>query len=235
MNLSCVKKSVLISEVKHLLNVSANALAKQRNEMGKNVIDPFAATFEMAGFGLSHDEWAKSEQTRQAQKTLQNHIGAFHQNLLGSVKDWENLHSGAVVDLVCHKHKIIAEIKNKHNTLTGGKRSDLYKDLERLVMPKASRYKGYTAYFVTVIPRNAERFDDFFTPSDKGKGAPCPSNPLIRTTDGASFYAKVTGEHDALNQVFRALPEVVKTVSGTEFSRADQAELLEYFQTAFAA
>jgi hypothetical protein len=114
----------LVAEVIHLLIVAEEAMEIQRKEFGKNVIDPFAAMFEMAGFGLVHAGWVNSELMRQAQKSLQNHVGQFHQNILGAAKGWEIVDTGAVVDLVSHEHKVIAEVKNKYNTLSGGKRSD---------------------------------------------------------------------------------------------------------------
>lgn len=99
----------------------------------------------MSGFGIDYDTWLKSETTRQAQKTLQNHIGDFHQNILGYSKGWTNMKVGNVIDLASEENKAIAEIKNKYNTISGGKLSDLYNSLDKLVSPKSSIYKGYTA------------------------------------------------------------------------------------------
>jgi hypothetical protein len=229
-----LEDAALVAEVSHLLTVAEEAIESQRKEFGKNVIDPFAAMFEMAGFGLDHAAWVRVELMRQAQKTLLNHIGGFHQNILGAVKGWENMKTGAVVDLVSHEHKAIAEVKNKHNTLSGGKRSDQYENLEKLVMQKASRYHGYTAYFVTIIPKSPERFDRPFTPSDKETGAKVQENALVREIDGTSFYHLVTGRKDALAELFRALPDVISGISGKASDPADRAALTAYFQTAFA-
>ncbi|QTN32784.1 Eco47II family restriction endonuclease [Akkermansiaceae bacterium] len=227
--------AALVAEVSHLLTVAEEAVEAQRKEFGKNVIDPFAAMFEMAGFGMDHAGWVNSELMRQAQKTLLNHIGGFHQNILGSVAGWENMNTGSVVDLVSEKHRVIAEVKNKHNTLSGGKRSDQYSNLEKLVMQKASRYHGYTAYFVTVIPKSPERFDRPFTPSEKETGAKVPENELIREIDGASFYELVTGEKDALGQLFAVLPKVVEGITDRKTDAADRAALNAYFSNAFGA
>lgn len=229
-----LEDAALVAEVSHLLTVAEEAIESQRKEFGKNVIDPFAAMFEMSGFGLDHAAWVRVELMRQAQKTLLNHIGGFHQNVLGAVKGWENMNTGAVVDLVSHEHKVIAEVKNKHNTLSGGKRSDQYENLEKLVMQKASRYHGYTAYFVTIIPKSPERFDRPFTPSEKETGAKVQENALIREIDGSSFYHLVTGEKDALAELFKALPGVISGISGKASDPADRAALTAYFQTAFA-
>lgn len=227
--------ATLVAEVSHLLTVAEEAVEAQRKEFGKNVIDPFAAMFEMAGFGLDHAGWVNGELMRQAQKTLLNHIGGFHQNILGAVKGWRNMNTGSVVDLVSEEHKVIAEVKNKHNTLSGGKRSDQYANLEKLVMQKASRYHGYTSYFVTIIPRSPERFDRPFTPSERETGERVPENGLIREIDGASFYQIVTGEKDALAQLFGALPKVIAGISGKGTDAGDRAALKAYFSNAFGA
>jgi hypothetical protein len=234
MLLKFVGDAALVAEVSHLLTVAEEALEAKRREFAENVIDPFAAMFEMAGFGLDHGGWVRAELMRQAQKTLLNHVGAFHQNILGSVKGWENMNTGSVVDVVSHDRKVIAEVKNKHNTLSGGKRSDQYSNLEKLVMQKASRYHGYTSYFVTIIPKSPERFDRPFTPSEKETGAKVPENELIREIDGASFYQLVTGEKDALAQLFDVLPEVIAGISEKETGAADRAALKAYFSNAFA-
>ena len=235
MMLKFLDDATLVAEVSHLLTVAEEAMESQRREFGKNVIDPFAAMFEMAGFGLDHAGWVRTELMRQAQKSLQNHVGQFHQDILGSVKGWENMNTGSVVDLVSHERKVIAEVKNKYNTLSGGKRSDQYSNLEKLVMQKASRYHGYTSYFVTVIPKSPERFDRPFTPSEKETGANLPENPLIREIDGARFYEIVTGEKDALAQLFKAIIGVISGVSGKETDPGDKGALMAYFQTAFGA
>ncbi|MDP4646175.1 MAG: hypothetical protein NWR03_06360 [Akkermansiaceae bacterium] len=48
--------ALLVAEVSHLLDVAAEALEAKRRDFGENVIDPFAAMFEMAGFTLDNLE-----------------------------------------------------------------------------------------------------------------------------------------------------------------------------------
>ena len=112
--LSWIKDADLQNEVGKLLLIAKDAQKTAVNEFGKNVIDPFAAIFEMSGFDLNYDAWQKRETTRQAQKTLQNHIGDFHQNILGYSKDWTNKGVGNIIDLLSIENKSIAEIKNKY-------------------------------------------------------------------------------------------------------------------------
>ena len=187
----------------------------------------------MAGFEIDYDTWLKSETTRQAQKTLQNHIGDFHQNILGYSKDWTNKGVGNIIDLLSEKNKAIAEIKNKYNTISGGKLSDLYYSLDKQISPKSSIYKGYTAYYVAVIPKKDKRYNKPFAPSDKDKGEKCPLNEHIREIDGASFYSLVTGSESALEDLFDSLPEVIKTFSEGKYQVKDTVKLKEFFNLAF--
>lgn len=224
--------------VRNVLEIGRARKQDAQSQFSKNVIDPFAALIESAAFNVDHQTWVQSETIRQCQKTLQNHIGDLHQKLLGQVDGWEDLGVGSVVDLVCNERKIIAEVKNKYNTVTGGKLSDQYSSLERLITPKSSIYKGYTAYFVNIIPKRAERFDKPFQPSDKEKGMPCARNENIRVIDGASFYELVTGEKDALASMYHALPTVIEHIFRTHFDEPtftvrDFPAFEQYFNAAF--
>lgn len=231
--LDWIDDSDLENEVSQLLAIAKEAQEKSSKKFGKNVIDPFSAIIEMSGFGIDYETWLKSETTRQAQKTLQNHIGDFHQNILGYSRGWTNLRVGSVVDLVSTENKIIAEIKNKHNTISGGKLSDLYNSLDGLISPKASIYKGYTAYYVSIIPKNKKRFNKPFTPSNKDKGEKCPPNENIRQIDGASFYSLVTGSDKALENLFEVLPNVILDCSKGEYVVKNIDKLQRFFKMAF--
>ncbi len=231
--LKWISDEALETVVQFLLTKAKEAHVEGEEKFGKNVIDPFSALFTMSGFNLDFQTWLKAEFTRQSQKSLQNHIGSFHQDILGSVCDWEDLGTGKIVDLVSKKNKIIAEIKNKHNTISGGKLSDLYHSLDSLVMPKSSIYKGFTAYYVAIIPKNKNRYNKSFTPSDKGKGARCPNNPLIREIDGASFYDLVTAEKDSLQKLYNILPLFIEDCTNGSYVFNEFHKLQEFFSDAF--
>ena len=231
--LNWISDDNLIKEVSLLLRVAKEAQNKALHSFGKNVIDPFSALFEMSGFEIDFDPWHKSETTRQAQKTLQNHIGTFHQNILGYPNGWKNMNVGNVIDLVSDDNKIIAEVKNKYNTISGGKLSGLYYSLDNLISPKTSIYKSYTAYYVAIIPQKPTRYDRPFTPSDKEKGEKCPVNEHIREIDGASFYQLATGEENALENLFDILPKVVSKCSTGKYQPKNQEQLKAFFKRAF--
>ncbi len=229
--LNWIDDEILINAVINILKKANEAQHKAQKKFGKNVIDPFSALFEMAGFNMDFNDWHKSETARQAQKTLQNHIGEFHQTILGSCSNWVNKMTGNVIDLENNSTKIIAEIKNKYNTISGGQLSNLYYSLSDLVSPKSSKYKDYVAFYVTIIPKNPERFNKPFVPSDKTKGQRCATNEKIREIDGASFYEIVTGNYNALADLFDVLPKIIKNEYPNSMLAIDN--LKTCFSTAF--
>jgi len=129
-----------------MLDIGIQALLKPEKSFDKNVIDPFSMLFESASFGLNMQEWMTHEKARQAQKTLSNGIGVFHQKILGSIKGWTDLGTKEIVDIINHEKRIIAEIKNKHNTIKASDKIGLYDTFENLVLVKTGKYHNYTAY-----------------------------------------------------------------------------------------
>jgi hypothetical protein len=224
--------------VKTVLGTGILKKKEVAKDFEKNVIDPFASLFDAAVSEVNHDTWKHYEMIRQCQKALTNHIGDLHQKILGNVDGWNDLGMGSVADLVCHDKKIIAEVKNKYSTVTGGKLAEQYYSLERLVAPKSSQYKGYTAYFVTIIPKKPTRFNSPFEPSDRDKGSKCPKNENIRIIDGASFYTLVTGRELALQELYDALPLMIENIFHTEYNQPnfllpDKDLFRQYFLKAF--
>lgn len=235
--LEFVSDDVFLSEVRLLLNKARNKRSSAEKSFNKNVIDPFGALFESSGFH-NHQEWRNSEMARQCQKTIQNHVGTFHQRLLGHVDGWVDMGTGGIIDLHNPQRKIIAEIKNKYSTVTGGDLASKYYSLDALVSPKHSNFKGYCSYFVNIIPKHPARIDSTFTPSDKDKGSRCPENENIRIIDGASFYTLVTGREHALRELHTALPDAIELIyrndfGNVEFSIPDRQEFMQYFNLAY--
>ncbi len=224
----------LIRALRELQRVAEAARLKAEKDTGRNVIDPFTAAFQMQLLGIAPSDWPRMEQSRQIEKSLQNAIGEFHQGILGRLHGWENLHTGAVVDLVCRERKIIAEVKNKHNTLKASDQAGLYDKLHDLVRKKGQEFAGFTAYYVEIIPKTAARYDVPFTPSDNTTGTRKAEDALIRRMDGASFYALATGCPDALAQVFHALPNGFAAL-GLSTVDTRHAPLADYFAAAFGA
>jgi hypothetical protein len=210
--LNYISDEDLYREVKAVLDVATSAADAAEDKLYNNVIDPFSAVMDSMRQGITLSNWLEQEKARQVQKSMQNALGTFHQRILGCVEGWRDLGNGGVLDLENNNKKVIAEIKNKHNTTKGNHKKEIYNDILSLI---TSSYKGYTGYYVEIIPKSYTQYDEPFTPSDNVLGGSKPANQQIRITDGKSFYCFVTGSENALDQLYIALPHVIADLLGS--------------------
>lgn len=222
----------LIQAVGKVLDKIDRSDAIATEKMYKNVIDPFSAVFEGMGKEMPYSEWIKLERMRQAQKTMQNAIGAFHQDILGAIAGWENLKTGKIVDLMNKKKQIIAEIKNKHNTTKGDNRDTIYDNLRSYLVD--NKYRNFTGYYVEIIPKKPIRYNKPFTPSDHKIGKRRPLAKNICVIDGYSFYELASDSPDALQNLFEVIPVVMKQHFGISNSKTEFNQYLNLFNRAFS-
>lgn len=207
----------LINAVKKVLAAADRATQNAETELEKNVLDPFAALFSITYNDISLDDWNKLEKERQAQKSIQNAIGEFHQNLLGSFHGWDNPGRGGSVDLISEDKRIIAEVKNKYNTMNSSAAAETYNKLANHL--KYDR-KGYTAYLVQVIPQNARDYDIKWSPNQTTTAL----REDIRRIDGESFYDLASGEKDTLRRIYEKLPEIIAEILNKNVLRAETTQ-----------
>jgi len=206
MSLSFITDSDLKSIVKDVIQKSLDKNKNSEKDLYKNVVDPFSAIFDSLLKNIHLSQWLYLEASRQQQKTLQNSIGNFHERVIGAVVGWENLAVGQVVDIVNHEKKIIAEIKNKHNTTKGNHKKDIYDDIDNVL---ASHYMGYTGYYVEILPKKKDPYDIPFTPPDNVTHTNRTERDDIRVIDGKSFYEIVTGSKSAIIDLYKYLPDII--------------------------
>lgn len=190
------------------------AAQQEKLDLYRNTIDCFSAAIDSVVQEISLDNWLIQESERQIQKTKQNAIGTLHEDVLGSIDGVQNLPVGNLVDLVSHKHKIVAEIKNKHNTTKGNHKVAIYHDLAKAL----ENYEGYIGYYVEVLPAGRNTYNEPFTPSDNKLKKKLPQRDDIRRIDGRTFYAMLTGFTDAIDELYKELPSLVSEIVEEEFS-----------------
>lgn len=229
--LKFISDSDLITAIKKLIQKIENAERDVDTKLYKNVLDPFSALFEGITHGTPYNVWLKSEKVRQIQKTMQNAVGDFHQDILGSVVGCENLGSGGGLDICNRKKKIIAEIKNKFNTTKGNHKIEIYDAIKAKL--KDSKFKGFIGYYVEIIPQKKKIYDKPFTPSDNKTKVRRISNTKIRQIDGKSFYNLVVGRPFALQELFEALPHVIAENFQYKFDKKEAVKYLELFAKAY--
>ncbi|HYV33297.1 MAG TPA: Eco47II family restriction endonuclease [Candidatus Limnocylindria bacterium] len=226
-----ITNEALFFNVQKVIDKALLAAKKSEENLHSNVLDPFSAVFDASCQGISLKDWIKLEKSRQIQKTLQNAIGDFHQDTIGSISTWENLPTGGIVDVRNKNRKIIAEIKNKYNTTKFSDRPAYYDSLKHLI---EGDYAGYTSYYVEVIPDGRKVYNEPFTPSDHIQKGKKPANEKIRLVDGKTFYQIATGQKDALQKLYEIVPYVASTILGFRVEKITEDKLFsELFKQAY--
>jgi hypothetical protein len=193
----------------------------------RNTIDPFKLVFDIFNGKTDVDSWVKSESIRQADKTLNNRIGEFHQMLLGGVDGWQNLGTGdeTGVDLKNTGNTIFIELKNKFNTVNGPSLKSVRNTLEDAI----GSHPNSTAYWAFIISKSKNRSGEAEWVY-RGK-----KNPRIKKLWGSKVYELVTGEASSLEQTWAALPKAICEVMGEnrELNPEEKKKLIEFFSQAF--
>jgi hypothetical protein len=197
------------------------------NRFERNVIDPFAYIIESAIFNKKkHKDWKLSELSRQVQKTFTNALGEFHQNLLCSLEDCVRPEAGA--DLINNKKKIVAEIKNKHNSINEGSKTAAFDKIKN-ELEKKNR-NGYKGYFVTVIPKNPKNYEKIFTTTkNKNSSAFRVADKRIISINAELFYEKITDKKDMLKSIYQRIPEIFLSIDKKKYNNIADIEKEKYF------
>lgn len=186
-----------------LKDQAAKSYAEAGQRMVHNVVDPFSAAIIASTIQPnSVEELVNLHKISSALRGMSNALGYFHQSVLGSVEGWNNHDAG--YDLEHVDRKIIAEVKNKHNTLSGGQIPNVVRDLETWVQAKG---RGWMAYLVIIVPKTPKRYKK-------------QRNRRVYEIDGASFYEMVTGVETALQDLFLVGMEMLDLSSSlTDYCR----------------
>ena len=191
--LQWISEKDLDKAIDHLCKSAKKALDNAENTQKKNKIDPFRSLLIANTFKIKQ----KSELLNIQDMTVASHaismaIGKFHQDILGFVDGWQNHNAG--YDLENPEKKILAEIKNKHNTMNSKSRKKTIGDLEINLQSKNSHWKGY---LVCILPESPKPYKNILEKLG--------NNKELYEIDGMSFYEMVTGDKNALNDLFDIL------------------------------
>jgi len=196
------------------------------NDLRGNGLDPFKTVFDIANRKLDFDKWMAVEAVRQADKTLNNRIGEFHQMLLGGVRGWVDLGIGddSKLDLMKSDKSAFMELKNKYNTVNADSADKVRDKLEAAI----TTYPKATAYWAYIISKKNDSGEKVW----KKKGR--RTDERIKAIWGAKVYELITGDANALRNTWKALPVAIadyfKGKAG--ISEPDMKKLVELFESA---
>ncbi len=208
-NLGFISNEAIFKHVKD--TVSQYRKSINLKEFNENIIDPIKLTFDSKIYGQTIQQTIESECIRQIDKTNNNRIGYFHQNLFKYADNgWEvpiNGEQGGF-DVINDERCIYAEIKNKHNTMNSSATSATYLKMLDKVMRSGNRA---SCYLVEVIAKHSQ--DIVWEVSITQNGHKEKYNwPSIHRISMDKFYEIVFGDKDAFFKLCKKLPDILDDV-----------------------
>lgn len=171
-------------------------------DFNKNIIDPIKLTFDAKVYGRSIEDVIAAECIRQMDKSNNNHIGYFHQNLFRYAGNgWAVPNKG--FDVVNEERHIFVEMKNKHNTMNSAASAKTYMKMQHKIV----RDSKAVCMLVEVIAAHSQ--DKTWIVTVDGEQF---DNDHIRRVSIDRFYGIVFEDELAFSKLCKTLPIVLDDV-----------------------
>lgn len=182
-----------------------NAYLKAKNNISRkhfysNKVDTIKLTFDSKFNDIDEEKLIQSEILRQIDKSINNSIGTFHEQILGGIKGFESGNMSGY-DIKAEDDTLFADIKNKHNTMNSSAAEALFQKLKRF----ADDHKQAKCYWVQILAKRS--FCELWNGDINGKEY---SHSRVYKISGDQFYALLSGQQDALYELYKILPTAIK-------------------------
>jgi hypothetical protein len=193
------------------------AYTKAKNNIDKknfysNKVDTIKLTFDAKFNNIDEESLIQAEILRQIDKSINNSIGTFHEQILGGIDGFE-VGKLSGFDVKATDDTMFADIKNKHNTMNSSSAESLFQKLKSY----ADTYKKSKCYWVQILAKGS--FTELWKGEINGKEY---SHSRVYKISGDQFYALLSGQEDALFQLYKALPAAINDY----LSSINQTELI---------
>lgn len=189
-------------------------------QFNENIVDPVKLTFDSKVYAKTPEEIIEAECIRQIDKSNNNTIGYFHQNLFKYAGDgWEVPANGVTgFDVQNPSRHIYAELKNKHNTMNSASSSKTYMKMQGQILSDDQS----VCMLVEVIAKKSQN-KKWEVSIDKRKFA----HNNIRRVSIDQFYGIVFGDNQAFFKLCRALPSILDDVLSEQEQSGDRNTVLQ--------
>jgi hypothetical protein len=190
-----------------------------------NKVDTFKLTFDAKFNKIVESALIQAEVLRQIDKSINNSIGSFHEQILGGVKGYL---AGSLsgYDIKAKDNSLFPDIKNKHNTMNSSSAEALFQKLARY----ADDHKKAKCYWVQILAKAS--FCELWRGNINGKEY---SHSRVYKISGDKFYALITGQDDALFQLYSCLPLAISDFLVTTKPNAGDEKNSAYEEISTAA
>ncbi|WP_179021676.1 Eco47II family restriction endonuclease [Winogradskyella forsetii] len=165
-----------------------------------NKVDTFKLTFDSKFNDISETDLIKLEMARQIDKSVNNAIGTFHEEILGGIKGYSHGKLSGY-DIKANDDSIFAEIKNKHNTMNSSSAESAFQKLARF----ADDNRQAACYLVQILAKKS--FVKKWAGIINGKEY---SHSRVYMISGDKFYELLTGDNNAFFKLYRSLPLAIE-------------------------
>lgn len=219
-NLSFIPQGAFEHYVAETVSAYARSLrAIDLHKFNENVIDPIKLLFDQKIYRKSFEEVISLEIQRQRDKTNTNVIGYSHQNLFKLFPQCEVPKKGWDVIVTRAKHKIYAELKNKHNTMNSSSSKTLMLKMQACILENPNAY----CYLVEVLAPHSR--NDVWEYSNDGV---INRHEHIRRVSVDRFYKEITGIEDAFYQICMQLPLTLeKIIASSDIGEYEKDSVIE--------
>ena len=178
------------------------------SRFNKNLIDPIKLLFDKSVFKKSFEEIISLEIHRQRDKSNNNIIGYFHQNLFKYIPDCTVPKKGWDVIFKTEENIYYIEMKNKHNTMNSSSSQKTYMRMSNHLRTSSDKHKSICA-LVEVIAKESQNIPWVIT-LDNEKQSP---DEQLRRISVDKFYELVTGDKNAFKKLCEQLPKTIEKVT----------------------
>ena len=198
--LNFISDEHLLSCVGHLHQAYEKAKSNvTKKNFYSNKVDTIKLTFDAQFNGIDQESLIQAEVLRQIDKSINNSIGTFHEEILGGIEGFE-MGTLSGFDIKAKDDTLFADIKNKHNTMNSSSSESLFQKLKGY----ADNYKKSKCYWVQILAKGS--FNELWKGEINGKEY---SHSRVYKISGDQFYALLTGQEDALFQLYKMLPVAI--------------------------
>ena len=182
-----------------------------------NLIDPIKLIFDKSVYKTSWEEIINNEIFRQRDKSNNNDIGYFHQNIFSYFNGcevpqagWDVIYrnsEGIVMPDGDVVHTLYVEMKNKHNTMNSASSAKTYIKMQSQILDD----DDCACLLVEAIAKHSQNIK--WTTKVDGKNV---QHRRIRRVSMDQFYAMITGDQNAFYKMCMVLPEIISKVVNEE-------------------
>ncbi len=200
-NLGFISDTDLLEHVSNIVNMFRSQI--NLKDFNKNIIDPIKLTFDSKIYNKSIEDIIRAEILRQIDKSNNNQIGYFHQNIFNYIggEDWYVPSKG--FDIINKRVKTYVEMKNKHNTMNSSSSQKSYMNMQSQILQDAES----TCLLVEIIAKQSQ--DIPWSISLNGNSR---KDDRIRRVSIDKFYSMVTKDNQAFYKLCMALPVVLDEI-----------------------